>query len=110
MSIIENLEAMLAKGQDNALVRFSLGNAYLNAGDARTAAKHLSIAVDKDPHYSAAWKLLGKALTHLNQVEEAVRVYARGIEVAEKKGDLQAAKEMRIFQKRLQKKLSSSNS
>ena len=32
MGMIENFERMLASGQDNALLRFSLGNAYLQAG------------------------------------------------------------------------------
>ena len=30
--MIEQLEALLAKDQDNALLRFGLGNAYFKAG------------------------------------------------------------------------------
>ena len=33
MDIIKNLEAMLAAGQDSAMLRYTLGNAYLKAAD-----------------------------------------------------------------------------
>lgn len=103
MSMIENFEKMLAQGQDNALLRYSLGNAYLNDGQAHKAAEHLRIAVRHDPQYSAAWKALGKALSESGDVDGAIDAYGRGIEVAERKGDKQAAKEMSVFHKRLRK-------
>ena len=62
MAIVDNLEAMLARGQDSALLRYSLGGEYLKLNQPDKAAEHLRQAVDKDPKYSAAWKLLGKAL------------------------------------------------
>ena len=105
MGMIENFEQMLAAGQDNAMLRFSLGNAYLQAGDAAAAATHLRRAVEHDAGYSAAWKLLGKALMEAGEPAEAVEVYTRGIEVAEGKGDKQAAKEMQVFLKRARKAL-----
>lgn len=105
MGMIENFERMLASGQDNALLRFSLGNAYLQAGEARAAVTHLREAVAQDPQYSAAWKLLGKALMAAGEPAEAAAVYTRGIEVAEGRGDKQAAKEMQVFLRRARKAL-----
>jgi Tfp pilus assembly protein PilF len=105
MTLIDNLEAMLGKGQDNALLRYGLGGEYLKHQQFDKAALHLRKAVELDPHYSAAWKLLGQALTSSGQLEQAAEVYARGIEVAERKGDIQAAKEMRVFAKRVSKSL-----
>lgn len=101
MSMIDNFERMLAQGQDNALLRYSLGNAYLAAGQAQQAAEHLRHAVTHDPEYSAAWKAYGKALSEAGDLQGAIDAYARGIEVAERRGDKQAAKEMRVFHKRL---------
>jgi predicted Zn-dependent protease len=101
MSMIENLEAMLARGQDNALLRFSLGGALLKEGAAYKAAEHLKRAVEHDPNYSAAWKLYGKALAEAGRPAEAMQAYESGIRIAEAKGDIQAAKEMRVFLKRL---------
>jgi Tfp pilus assembly protein PilF len=106
MSIIENFEKMLAAGQDNALLRYSLGNAYLQQGDAARAVEHLALAVAQDPDYSAAWKAYAKALAEAGRGDAAVDAYETGIEVAERKGDKQAAKEMRVFHKRLLKQRS----
>ena len=103
MAMVENLEAMLARGQDNALLRYSLGNEYLKLGQLDTAIEHFQKCVAHDPAYSAAWKLLGKALVDRNRLDEAVTAYEAGIRVADAKGDIQAAKEMNVFLKRLQK-------
>jgi len=103
MAILDNLEAMLARGQDNALVRYGIGAEYLKLNQFDKAAEHLRQAVEKDPKYSAAWKLLGKALADAGHKDEAIRAYESGIKVAEEKGDKQAAKEMAVFLKRLQK-------
>lgn len=100
--LIERLETLLAAGKDNALLRFSLGSEYLKAGDAASACTHLARALEHDPDYSAAWKLYGKALTQAGRLDEARAAYGRGIEVAERKGDKQAAKEMRVFARRLE--------
>ena len=45
MGMIENLQAMLASGQDNALLRFTLGSQLLKAGDVEQALPHLAAAV-----------------------------------------------------------------
>jgi len=105
MGMIDNLEGMLARGQDNALLRYSLGSEYLKAGDCETAVAHLAQAVAQDPQYSAAWKLYGKALAAAGRDAEALTVFDQGIAVAEAKGDIQAAKEMKVFRKRAQKAL-----
>jgi predicted Zn-dependent protease len=105
MGMIENLEALLARGQDSALLRYSLGNEYLKVGQNEKAIEHLAEAVRQDPGYSAAWKLFGKALIAGGRPLEALDAFDRGIETAEAKGDIQAAKEMRVFRKRAQKAL-----
>ena len=103
MGIADNFRAMLASGQDSALLRFSLGGALLRDGDAAGAVEHLAEAVRQDPDYSAAWKLYGKALQATGDPAAAAGAYERGIEVAERRGDKQAAKEMAVFLKRLRR-------
>jgi predicted Zn-dependent protease len=100
---VERFEAMLAQGKDNALLRFTLGSHYLKEGDAGTAAAHLQAAVAHDAGYSAAWKLLGKSLAALGRNADAIAAYRSGITAAEKHGDKQAAKEMQVFLRRLEK-------
>ena len=102
---IAAFEKMLAAGKDSALLRLGLGNAYLATGDATRGAEHLHHAVELDPGYSAAWKMLGRALAESDRPQEALDAYRQGIAAAEKKGDKQAMKEMQVFARRLAKQL-----
>jgi len=95
-------EALLAQGKDSALLRFSLGMQYLKADPAR-AAEHLRRAVEQDPGYSAAWKLLGKALEAAGDAAGAGSAYESGIAAVDARGDKQASREMGVFLKRLRK-------
>lgn len=97
----EALEKMLAQGQDNALLRYTLGAINIKEKSFEAAAEHLERALEMDEKHSASWKLYAKALAELGRSEEAIAAYDKGIAVAEAKGDVQAAKEMRVFRKRL---------
>src|SRR3989338_1531584 len=99
----EALEKMLAKGMDNALLRFGLGKGYLDAAEFAQAAEHLQRCVEFDSQYSAAWKLLGQSLNKQGLSDEARAAWMQGLRVAEEKGDKQAGKENRGFLKRLNK-------
>lgn len=101
MGIVERFEAMLAAGRDNPLLRFTLGSEYLKCNEEAKAAEHLRAAVAQDAEYSAAWKLLGKALQQTDDRDGAIDAYRNGIAAAERKGDKQAAKEMTVFLRRL---------
>lgn len=102
---LANLLKLVGTARDNALLRFSLGNEYLKQGEFAAAAEHLREAVAKDPKYSAAWKLLGRALAESGARAEALAAYRAGIAVAEARGDKQAAKEMSVFARRLEREL-----
>jgi uncharacterized protein HemY len=99
----DKLEALLAQGQDNAMLRFSLGDLCFKHKEFDQAIVHLRAAVAHDADYSAAWKMLGKALAAAGQNDEAVTAYEHGIAVAQSRGDMQAVKEMQVFLKRLKK-------
>jgi uncharacterized protein HemY len=97
----QNLELMLQRGQDSPLLRFSLGSECLKEGDHVAAVSHLRHALELTPGYSAAWKLLGSAYARTGAVQRAADVYRRGIEAATVQGDMQAAREMTVFLRRL---------
>ncbi len=103
MSRIENFERMLEQGQDGTLLRFSLGNEYLSADDPANAEVHLRRAVELDGDYSAAWKALGNALERKGEPVHAAEAWRAGIDAATRRGDKQAAKEMQVFVRRLEK-------
>lgn len=100
---IESLQKMLNGPRDGALLRFSLGNEFLKERAWQDAAEAFRAAVERDPHYSAAWKGLGKALTEAGERAAALAAYTQGQAAAEQRGDIQASKEMGVFIRRLQK-------
>lgn len=102
--MLESLEKMLAKGVDNALLRFGLGKGYLDANEPARAAEHLQRCVEFDPKYSAAWKLLGKALLAAEQPLAARQAWEQGLQAARDHGDKQAEKEMTVFLRKLDKR------
>ena len=85
--LIAGLRAQLGGSRDGALLRYSLGNALLAQGDFAAAIEALQQALAFDPRYSAA----------------ADASFEQGIAVAQARGDVQAAKEMAVFRKRLHK-------
>lgn len=102
-AIIANLERLLDGPRDGALLRYSLGNELLKAGDAAAAAQRFGECVARDANFSAGWKMLGKALAEAGDKAAALTAYERGMVVAEARGDVQAMKEMTVFARRLQK-------
>lgn len=99
---IARLRVQCGGPRDGALLRFALGQALLAAGDAPAAATELRAAAGFDPQYSAAWKLLGRALQASGDRGGAANAWRSGIAVAEARGDVQAAKEMRVFLRRVE--------
>ena len=101
MSITDNLEKMLASGRDDAMLRFGLGSAYFNQKEFDRAVPHLRACIKHDSQYSAAYKLLGKALYKLGDNEEARTILKTGLPIAVEKGDKQTEREVRAFLKKL---------
>ena len=102
---IDQLLRLVGTARDGALLRFSIGNEYLKNSQYEAAIEHLKAALQRDPDYSAAWKLLGSALAECGKPREALEAYRKGGDVAAKRGDRQAAKEMAVFARRVEKKL-----
>jgi Flp pilus assembly protein TadD len=98
-----DLEKWIGTARDGPLLRHSLGLQYAKAGDHGKAIEHFSEAVARNPLYSAAWKGLAAALSEAGRSTEALQAYRSGIEAAQKAGDKQAEKEMRVFLRRLEK-------
>ena len=103
MDTVERFERVLSGGRDGAMLRLTLGTEYLKRGDAATAIRHLARAVEIDAEYSAAWQHLGRALLQSQRREEAASAWRSGIDAAERRGDAQAAKVMRVWLRRLER-------
>jgi Tfp pilus assembly protein PilF len=105
---LRNFERMLASGRDSALLRYSIGNEHIKAGDYGAAIDALEQAVTLDATYTAAWKLYASALEHAGRHSDALDAYRRGIVVARQRGDRQAEKEMIVFARRIERRSGSS--
>jgi len=100
-TMIERLEAMLAAGRDNMLLRYSLGKACAEQGRLDDACRHLQAALAFDAGYSVAWKWLGKAMLERGEPEQARQAWLKGLDAAQARGDQQVVKELRVFLRRL---------
>lgn len=99
------LEHRIASGADTALARFALGKLWLDEQRPDMAVMHLARAVELDPDYAAAWALLGKAHTKAGELSSAMEAYRTGILAAERKGELQALRQMHALFARLERQL-----
>jgi predicted Zn-dependent protease len=87
---------------EDPVVRFGLAGAYLDAGQAESAAAEYREAIRLKPDYSAAYRGLGRSLERAGRLDEAKAAYAKGCDVATQTGDLQTKKEIEVFLRRLE--------
>ena len=99
---IAALRAQCGGPRDGVLLRVMLGQVLAAAGRHAAACAELERALAFDAGYSAAWKLLGRARLDAGDAAGAAAAWQRGITTAEARGDVQAAKEMRVFLRRLE--------
>lgn len=103
--IITALRKQIDGPRDGALLRYSLANALLAEADLAGAAEAAGQALEFDPQYSAAWKLLGQVQLDAGDAAAARDAWLQGVDVATERGDIQAAKEMTVFARRAQRQL-----
>jgi predicted Zn-dependent protease len=97
----QQFQELIALEPDDTVLRFGLGELYIEAKDFAGAAEQFAEIIRLDPQYSAAYRYLGQAYTALGRAAEAETVFQRGIAVAQARGDLQTVKEMQVFLRRL---------
>jgi predicted Zn-dependent protease len=95
---------LLERDPNNPMVLYSLGNELFKEGSYPEARDHLRRAVENKPDYSVAYRMLGRTHYELREDAEAREVFAKGREVATQNGDLQTAKEIDVFRRRLEKR------
>lgn len=106
--MLEQLLKLLDSPRDSALLRFGIANEYARTGDWVKVATFARDALERQRDFSAAWKLLGKAQAECGEQQAALETYQAGIAIANSKGDVQAAKEMTVFARRIEKALAAS--
>ncbi len=98
---IEQFERIVAANVQDVMSRLTLGKAYIEARRFDDAARVLQelLAIKED--YSAAYSVLGEAFEKGGKLARAIKTYTKGIEVADKKGDLHPRNQMEAQLQRL---------
>lgn len=80
--------------EDDTVALFGVADISFHRENYKDAVLNLERVVGLDEKYSAAYLLLGKALEASGNLERAMQVYKKGIDVASKRGDMMPANEM----------------
>jgi predicted Zn-dependent protease len=99
---IERLQALVAADPSDSLGQFMLGKLLLDTGRLEEATAAFARCVELKEEYSAAWRFLGDCYRKREMPAEARQTYERGHAVATRLGDLQAAREMEAFLRKLE--------
>ncbi len=92
---LANFEKMAAADPDNELAHFSLGKAHFEMGTFADAETSLRRTLELNPDHSLSYRFLGEALLKQGRREEAVEILERGVEVANRRGELMPLNAMR---------------
>ena len=79
---------------DDTVALYGIGDIAFHRENFKEAVLRLEQVVALDEKYSAAYLLLGKSLEASANLERAMLVYKKGIDVASKRGDMMPANEM----------------
>ncbi|MBI3292748.1 MAG: hypothetical protein HYZ73_08085 [Elusimicrobia bacterium] len=98
---IEQFKALLQKDPNDTLSHYGMGLEYTKVGLFTRATETFREAVRLNPEYSSGYRELGKSLIQEGKSVEAQRVLQQGLTVAERHGDLQTVKEIKVFLSRI---------
>jgi Fe-S cluster biosynthesis and repair protein YggX len=91
---IEQFKKMAEADPANELGHFSLGKAYLDAGNTSAAIAPLQRAIELNPDVTRAYQFLAQAMLKENRQPDAIAMLNRGVEIATKRGDFAPRNEM----------------
>jgi Fe-S cluster biosynthesis and repair protein YggX len=91
---IEQFKKMAEADPDNELGHFSLGRAYLDAGQYPAAVASFERVIQLNPKLSKVYQLLSMALLKQDQRDAAVKCLTAGVKMADERGDLMPKNDM----------------
>ena len=98
---IEQFRKMAEADPNNELGHFSLGKAYLDAGQSRPAIDSFHRVLELNPNIGKVYQLLAAALLKENRKPEAIERLTQGVKVAAARGDVMPKNEMIAMLKEL---------
>jgi tetratricopeptide (TPR) repeat protein len=91
---MEVLKAMVAQNPADAFARYGLAMELVKTGQLESGVAEFRALLEHNPNYAAAYFHGGQVLEKLGDVEQARRLYEKGIEVTGRTGDQHARSEL----------------
>ena len=90
-SRLEVLIELLKNEPNDTFTLYAIALEYISLKEYENAIKYLSVVIEQDENYIAAYQQLGYVFSTINKKEEATKTYQRGLEIANIIGDKHAA-------------------
>src|SRR5260370_28963007 len=94
MSRLEILQSLVAQNPKDSFSRYGLAMEYANSGSLDKAVEEYELLLSSNPDYAAAYYHGGQALEKLGRLDDARRMYQRGIETTRRTGDAHTNSEL----------------
>ena len=95
MDRIEKIKEFLLQQPNDSFLQHALALEYIKLGNDEEAKKLFQQVLDRDSSYIGSYYHLAKLHERNDQVEEAIKVYEKGMEEAKKLGEQHAYTELR---------------
>lgn len=95
MERIEKLLEFLKDSPGDSFLQHALALEYIKAGNDADARRLFDEILMREPEYVGSYYHLAKLLERINEMEEAIITYNKGMEEAKKAGDNHAYNELR---------------
>lgn len=96
MERIEKLKGMLLESPNDCFIYHALGLEYVKLNDLDNALDYFNQAIFIDEYYVGTYYHLAKTLEKLNENEQAIEIYEKGIEIAKEMKDNHARNELQM--------------
>lgn len=95
MERIEKLKQFLQANPTDSFLQHALALEYIKIGNDEDARRLFDEILNREPGYVGSYYHLAKLLERMEQTDEAIAVYEKGMEEAKKAGDNHAFGELR---------------
>ena len=94
MDRIEKLKEYMKTADKDSFLQHALALEYMKVGNNEEARRLFNEILKREPTYIGSYYHLGKVLEKLGDVNKALRVYTRGMKVAQEMNDHHAYNEL----------------
>ena len=95
MDRIAKLKELMTISSDDSFLQHALALEYIKTGDELSARLLFETILQREPGYIGSYYHLAKLLERINETDEAVMWYEKGMEEARKAGDMHSLSELK---------------